>query len=211
MNGSQEQQPARSSLSRRRPGLVMGVVAVTLTLCASLVALALAAGGGVTVSSAANAKLGKQVVVDAQGRTLYVLQPETTRHLLCKSSECLKFWPPLTVHSSKTKLKAGPGVQGRLAILRRGNGVLQVTLGGLPLYRYSGDSAKGEANGQDIHSFGGTWHVLSARGATSPATSTSTTSTTPAAPTTPTTPATPTTPTTPAAPTTPSPTPGYGY
>src|SRR6202035_5215851 len=135
----------------------------TLMLFASLVALALAAGGGVTVSSATNTKLGKQIVIDAQGRTLYALQPETTHHLLCKSSACLKFWPPLTVHSNKTKLEAGPGVQGRLATLRRGNGVLQVTLGGLPLYRYSGDSAKGEANGQNIHSFGGTWHVLSAK------------------------------------------------
>jgi predicted lipoprotein with Yx(FWY)xxD motif len=98
-------------------------------------------------------------------------------HLLCKSSECLKFWPPLTVRSSKTKLLAGPGVHGHLAILRRSNGVLQVTLGGLPLYRYSGDQAKGEANGQGIHSFGGSWHVVSA--------------TSPATPTTPTKPSTP--------------------
>jgi predicted lipoprotein with Yx(FWY)xxD motif len=200
MNGSPEQQIVRSSQSRSGPGLIMAIVAVALVLFASLVALAPAAGGGVTVGSAANAKLGKQIVVDGQGRTLYVLQPETARHLLCKSSACLKFWPPLTVHSSKTKLEAGPGVQGRLATLRRSNGALQVTLGGLPLYRYSGDSAKGEANGQGIHSFGGTWHVLTAMGATSPAANTPTTPATP-----------PPAPTTPATPTTPSPTPGYGY
>jgi len=75
-----------------------------------------------------------------------------------------------------------------LAILRRSNGVLQVTLGGLPLYHYSGDHAKRQANGQNIHSFGGTWHVLSATSNTSPAA-----------------------PTTPTAPTTPSPTPEYGH
>jgi len=85
--------------------------------------------------------------------------------------------------------------------LRRSNGALQVTLGGLPLYRYSGDHAKGEANGQSIHSFGGTWHVLSATSSTSPAMPTPSTPTT-----TPSTPA-PTAP----APTTPTPTPGYGY
>ena len=68
MNGSPEQQQiARSSSSRRRPGLVMGIVAVTLMLFASLVALSLAAGGSATVSSAANAKLGKQIVVGAVG------------------------------------------------------------------------------------------------------------------------------------------------
>ena len=187
MNGSQEKL-ARSSRRWRPSGLVVAVVAVTLAFAVSLAAMALAAGGAITVGSASNSTLGKQIVVDAQGHTLYALSPETTHHLLCKSSECLKFWPPLTVRSRGTKLKAGPGVHGRLAILRRGNGVLQVTLGGLPLYHYSGDHAKGQANGQSIHSFGGTWHVLSATSTTSPA-----------APTTPTTP------------TTSSPTPEYGY
>jgi predicted lipoprotein with Yx(FWY)xxD motif len=135
---------------------------VTLAFAASLASVALAGGGAITVTSASNSPLGEQITVDAQGRTLYALSPETTRHLLCKSGTCLKFWPPLTVRSNKTKLKAGPAVHGRLAILRRSNGVLQVTLRGLPLYHYSGDHAKGEANGQSIHSFGGTWHVLSA-------------------------------------------------
>jgi predicted lipoprotein with Yx(FWY)xxD motif len=205
MTGSHEQQLTRgSSPSRRRPRLAVGITAVTLACCASLVAIALAARGGIVVNSASNTKLGEQIVVDAQGRTLYVLQPETTRHLLCKSSKCLKFWPPLTVRSSKTKLAAGPGVRGHLAILRRSDGVLQVTLGGLPLYRYSGDNAEGEANGQNIHSFGGTWHVLSAKGTTSPAPTTAPTPTTSS-------PSPPAAPTTPTAPTTPSPAPGYGY
>lgn len=232
MNGSQEQRTTRSSGHRRMHRLAVGITAAMLLFAGSLVALALAAGGSTTVSSISNAKLGEQLVVDAQGRTLYALSPETTHHLLCKSSECLKFWPPLTVRSSKTKLTAGSSVHGRLAILRRSNGTLQVTLGGLPLYRYSGDRAKGEANGQHIHSFGGTWHVLSATGGASPAAPT-----TPATPTTPgyaapeygttgtpapapapsTTPSyttpTSTTPTTPTytTPTTTSTTPGYGY
>jgi predicted lipoprotein with Yx(FWY)xxD motif len=186
MNGSQEQ-IVRSSRRWHPSGFVVGIAAVTLAFAASVAAMALATGGPITVSSASSSTLGEQITVDAQGRTLYALSPETAHHLLCKSA-CLKFWPPLTVRSSKTKLKAGPGVHGRLAILRRSNGVLQVTLGGLPLYHYSGDHAKGQTNGQGIHSFGGTWHVLSA-----------TSNTSPAAPTTPTTPSTP------------SPTPGYGY
>ena len=53
---------------------------------AALAALALAAGGSSTITSTSNAKLGEQLVVDAQGRTLYALSPETTHHLLCKSS-----------------------------------------------------------------------------------------------------------------------------
>lgn len=209
----------RSRLHRRNSGLVVGIAVVTTALAVALTAMALAAGGGVTVSSASSSSLSEQIVVDAHGRTLYVLSPETTHHLLCKNSECLKFWPPLTVRSSKTKLKAGPGVHGRLAILHRSNGVLQVTLGGLPLYHYAADHAKGEANGQGIHSFGGTWHVLPVSGSVTPATPALPTTPTTSTPTTP----TPTTPSTPATtpspapppttttPTTPSPTPGYGY
>jgi len=163
-------------------------------LLALLATVALGAGA-TTVKSAANSTLKETVVVNAQGRTLYALSPETTHHLLCKSSECLSHWPPLTVPSSKTKLKAGPGVHGPLGILRRSNGSFQVTLRGLPLYRYAEDHAKGQANGQGLESFGGTWHAVTGSASA-------------AAPMTPTTPSTPSAP----APTTPEPSyPGYTY
>ncbi len=187
-----QQQILRSHRRRRIPGTAVGGVAFALAVAVSFAAVALAAGSGATVGSALSSKIGKQIVVNPQGRTLYTLSPETTHHLLCTSSECQKFWPPLTVPSSKTKLKAGTGVQGRLGILRRRGGLLQVTLRGLPLYRYSRDHAKGQVNGEGIESFGGTWHAVSAQanaGSTMP-----TTSTPPAAPT-----------------MTPSTTPSYGY
>jgi predicted lipoprotein with Yx(FWY)xxD motif len=134
---------------------------VMLAVAAWFVAVALGAVS-TTVHSASNMKLGEQVVVNAQGRTLYTLSGETTGHLKCKSRECFAFWPPLTVPSRRTKLKAGPGVEGHLGILRRSNGKLQVTLRGLPLYRFASDHASGEANGEAIESFGGTWHALPA-------------------------------------------------
>jgi predicted lipoprotein with Yx(FWY)xxD motif len=160
MNNSHEQPLVRASRRRHTSGLMVVSAAVTAALALSFTATAL--GSGLTVTSASNSMLGQQIVVDVQGRTLYALSPETTRHLLCKSTECLAVWKPLTVRSIKIKLKAGPGVHGRLSILHRAKGVLQVTLGGMPLYRYAGDTTKGEADGQHIHSFGGTWHVLSA-------------------------------------------------
>jgi predicted lipoprotein with Yx(FWY)xxD motif len=163
MNDSPEQQVLRASRNRRVSRLAVGSAAVTAALA---LFAATALGGSLTVTSAPNSMLGKQIVVDAQGRTLYALSPETTHRLLCKSTECLTVWKPLTVHSSKTMLTAGPGVHGRLSILHRAKGVLQVTLGGLPLYHYAGDSTRGEANGEHIHSFGGTWHVISATGNT---------------------------------------------
>jgi predicted lipoprotein with Yx(FWY)xxD motif len=156
-------QTARSRRRGRPSSLVTFVALVTVAVVAMFAAMALASSSAApTVGSATNAKFEGKIVVDAHGRTLYALHPETTHRLLCKSSECLKAWPPLTVHSSKTKLVAGSGVHGHLGILRRSNGMLQVTLGGLPLYRFSGDSAKGTTNGEGIKSFGGTWHVISA-------------------------------------------------
>ncbi len=143
---------------RRRPALPAAAAVLALVLAASLAGMALASGGATV--KAGSSKLGR-IGVDVQGRTLYALSPETTRHLLCKTSECLKFWPPLTVRSTSTKLSAGAGLHGHLGLLHR-NGTLQVTLNGSPLYHYFGDHAKGQTNGQGIHSFGGTWHVLSA-------------------------------------------------
>jgi predicted lipoprotein with Yx(FWY)xxD motif len=135
------------------------MTALTLAFAGST---ALAAHLALTLGSASSATLGEHVIVSSQGRTLYTLSPETSRHLLCKSSECLHFWPPMTVGSSSTKLKNGPGVQGHLGLLRRSNGTFQVTLRGMPLYRYSQDRAKGDTKGQGIESFGGTWHAATA-------------------------------------------------
>lgn len=160
---------------RRRPRAWLALAAA-IAAAVAVAATALAAGSSLTLSSNANSMLGKPVVVNPQGRTLYRLSPETSRHLLCKSRECLTNWPPLTVKSANTKLKAGSGVKGKLGLLHRGNGTLQVTLNGLPLYRYAGDSAKGDVNGEGIESFGGTWHAVKASTSTS---TTPTTTTTP--------------------------------
>jgi predicted lipoprotein with Yx(FWY)xxD motif len=154
------------NVSSRRGGrptkLARRFLSLALVLAGSVGATALASAGALTIGSASNSSLGKRVVVNAQGHTLYSLNPETAAHLLCKSSECLKFWPPLTVSSTTTTLKDGPGVHGRLAILHRRNGLLQVTLRGMPLYRFSHDHAKGQVNGEGIESFGGIWHAVAA-------------------------------------------------
>jgi predicted lipoprotein with Yx(FWY)xxD motif len=138
------------------------LIALAALLAGTLAATAPAASSAVTLGSAANQAVGKPVVLSTAGRTLYALSPETSKHLLCKSAECFRVWPPMTVKSSSVKLKAATGVQGHLGILKRSNGMLQVTLRGLPLYRFSGDSAKGQSHGQGIESFGGKWHAVTA-------------------------------------------------
>ncbi len=153
--------PARR---HRRPLGAARVLVAGAALASSLAlaAIALAAKPGFVLSSSHSSKLGEQIVVDSHGDTLYALSPETVHHLLCKSKECLRFWPPLTVSSRKEKLKGGAGVKGDLGLLRRKHGVFQVTLRGMPLYRFSGDSAPGDTNGQGIKGFGGTWFAATA-------------------------------------------------
>lgn len=114
-----------------------------------------------TLKTSHNAKLGKTIAVDSTGRTVYVLKPETTHHLLCTSKTCLQFWPPLTVKSGKAKLSKATGIKGKLGVIHRG-GFFQVTLGGEPLYHFSEDKGKGQANGDGIKNFGGIWHVVAA-------------------------------------------------
>jgi predicted lipoprotein with Yx(FWY)xxD motif len=188
MSNSARSQTISSRPSAGRLSSPWRIAALTLVLLGSFAAAALAAGTSLTLGSASNSTLGKQVVINSQGRTLYTLSPETSKHLLCKSSECLQHWPPLTVGSGATKLKDGSGVVGHLGLLKRSNGTFQVTLRGLPLYRYVQDHAKGQAKGEGIESFGGTWHAVSAA-AGSPTSA----------------------PSAPMTPSTPAPTPSYGY
>ena len=154
-------------------------------LC-SLALAALAAGGlaGFALASTASPVLrttmistpNEVVLADGHGRTVYELSPETAHHLLCRSRACFEVWPPLTVKSRSVKLLAGHGVSGHLGLLRRSSGKLQVTLNGKPVYRYAAD-VKGEANGDGIMSFGGTWHTIRAAGSPPAPTMTTTTST----------------------------------
>jgi predicted lipoprotein with Yx(FWY)xxD motif len=162
MSDSARQQPVRAML-RGRGAAARAVCAagMALALGTALTGIALA-GAAATVGSASSSKLQERIAVSASGRTLYALSPETAGHLLCRSGACLRLWPPLTVPSRASRPAAGPGVHGHLGILHRGNGILQVTLRGVPLYRFSGDHGSGQTHGQGIESFGGTWHAVGA-------------------------------------------------
>jgi predicted lipoprotein with Yx(FWY)xxD motif len=149
-------------MPRTRRSISVLIAVIAGFAVAGLTGLALAKSSP-TLGAVHNATIGKTIAVDSHGLTVYELNPETTHHLLCsKANGCFKFWPPVTVSSAKTKLSAATGIKGKLGILHR-NGVFQVTLAGRPLYRFAGDASKrGKANGQGLHGFGGTWHVVTA-------------------------------------------------
>ncbi len=137
----------------------------------ALIALLVAGAAGVqaatkklTLKSESVSSLNSSVLAAPNGRTLYRLSPETSKHVLC-TTPCLKFWKPLTVRSKSTTVKLPSGIRGKIGFLARGK-KFQVTLKGRPLYTFVGDAATGQAAGQNIKSFGGTWHVLTVKTST---------------------------------------------
>lgn len=100
-----------------------------------------------------NAALGKEVLTNKSGRTLYSLSAEHGGTFICTGS-CLSIWHPLTVPTGVRPL--GPV---RLGTVSRSGIGTQVTYHGRPLYSFGGDTAKGDANGQGIQDVG-TWGAV---------------------------------------------------
>jgi predicted lipoprotein with Yx(FWY)xxD motif len=142
-----------------------GLLAITagLALTAVLALAASAAGASsrasMRVGASHSARLHETILVNSGGRTLYHLKPESARHIICTGA-CARLWPPLLVRSRATSLLASSGVHGRLSLVRRPDGKLQVALNGLPLYTFARDRRPGDVRGQG---FGGVWFVLAQR------------------------------------------------
>jgi predicted lipoprotein with Yx(FWY)xxD motif len=158
------------STRRQPPSWAAGLLAISAGLAlTALLALAASAAGASTratvrVGTTHSARLHETILVNPSGRTLYHLRPESAHHIICTGA-CTKLWPPLLVHSRSTRLIAATGVHGRLSLVRRPNGTLQVAFDGQPLYTFARDHRRGDVNGQD---FAGVWFVLPARASQRP-------------------------------------------
>jgi predicted lipoprotein with Yx(FWY)xxD motif len=99
---------------------------------------------------------GTTVLTNAKGFTLYSFAPDTPATSKCYGS-CAVYWPPVTGTAV-----ASPGVPGRVGTITRTGGSHQLTYNGHPLYTYIGDSAPGQARGNNINLNGGLWHQVPA-------------------------------------------------
>jgi len=105
------------------------------------------------------------VVVDGKGRTVYILTSAAKKNVPCSdASGCTGVWPDLALPSGTAAAKAGTGLDASLLGTKLSDGETYPTYNGYLLYEYTGDSASGQANGQGIKSFGGTWYTLNASG-----------------------------------------------
>lgn len=124
------------------------------------------AAAGVTIATADVAGFGTVLVNAKDGRTLYLLTSEQGGKLTCTDDNgCTKVWPDTELPDGVTAATAGKGVNASLlGTVKGSSGSLYVTYGGYPLYEFAHDTGPGQANGQAISSFGGTWYVVSAAG-----------------------------------------------
>jgi predicted lipoprotein with Yx(FWY)xxD motif len=112
-----------------------------------------------------------EVITTKAGRTLYALATftEKTGTFWCTGS-CLSTWIPLLTKGTPTA--AGDAMQSDLHFVKRAGIGDQVTYNGYPVYRYKGDSAAGQGNGEGLagpYGFGQVWNDLTPAGALHPA------------------------------------------
>jgi predicted lipoprotein with Yx(FWY)xxD motif len=97
---------------------------------------------------------GTTVLTNAKGFTLYSFAPDTPATSKCYGS-CAAYWPPVIGAAP-----ASPGVPGQVGTIKRTDGSQQLTYNGHPLYTYVGDSAPGQARGNNLNLNGGLWHEV---------------------------------------------------
>ncbi len=146
--------------------------ALAATVFAVAIFLAACGGGGGSDSSKGSSSSrgtamtvatkridGKNVLVDAEGKALYVSNQEAGGAVRCTGG-CLKFWEPLTIQGAQP---TGTVTGGALGALTRPDGKTQVTFNGGPVYRFVEDQS-GSVNGDGLDdAFDGqqfTWHVV---------------------------------------------------
>ena len=113
------------------------------------------------VLGVASTSLG-EVLVDAQGHTVYMLTADSAMHSSC-SSECLEYWPPVAGPASG-KVPSISGVSAKLGVTKATDGKSMLTANGWPLYTFASDAAPGDVTGEGVKSFGGVWYALTPAG-----------------------------------------------
>lgn len=103
----------------------------------------------------ATTSLGK-VVVDGQGRTVYMLTADHGGHSTC-STACLQYWPPVAPGKAS-------GLGAKVGATSTTSGGQTATVGQWPVYTYVGDQKPGDVTGEGIANFGGTWYAVSPNG-----------------------------------------------
>jgi len=155
----------RLNHGRRRPSLP------AIALAALLLAACGRSNGGTSLGGGSSSPSGTAlsvqtdlvsgigtVLANSAGLTLYHNTKEIGSTIVCTGG-CASFWPPVLVTGS---LPQDSGtIRGTFGTIMRPDGSTQLTINGMPLYTYMGDSAPGQASGQGIQ---GVWFAVTPSG-----------------------------------------------
>jgi predicted lipoprotein with Yx(FWY)xxD motif len=109
------------------------------------------AAGKTTVATASNATIGKTILIDSSGMTLYVWDNDKTAGKASCTGQCAAAWPPLEASGTPTY---GDGLTAAMFTTVTGaNGTKQLAVNGKPLYLWVNDKKAGDATGQGVNGF----------------------------------------------------------
>jgi predicted lipoprotein with Yx(FWY)xxD motif len=152
----------RPNHGSRRPSLpAIALAALLLAACGR--SSGTTSGGGSPSGTALSVQTDSvsgigTVLANSAGLTLYHNTRETGSTIVCTGG-CVSVWPPVLVTGS---LPQDTGmIKGTFGTIMRPDGSTQLTINGMPLYTYSGDSGSGQASGQGIQ---GVWFAVTASG-----------------------------------------------
>lgn len=137
----------------------LGAAALALAACGGSGSDGSSAGAGAPEAAAvseAETDLGP-VLVDADGLTLYGLTDDTDGVPTCDGA-CADAWPPVTLDAAELPAGVDPNL---FSVVERSDGSFQLKAGRWPLYRFAGDAAPGDVNGQGS---GGVWFAVAPDG-----------------------------------------------
>jgi predicted lipoprotein with Yx(FWY)xxD motif len=159
---------------------MMRITTPAMAISAALTIAACGGGGGGGGGSAAARTNGKvvatsdisgvgRVLVDRSGKPIYTPDQEASGKIVCATSGCTSFWMPVV--AGKQMPTDGSGT-GKLGVVKRPDGSMQLTANGRPLYTFSEDSpgkSTGDGFQDDFNGHHFTWHVVRAGGKTNAA------------------------------------------
>jgi len=115
-----------------------------------------AASSATVLKTAMNAKLHQNIVVDHNGKTVYIYKPNGTSTTSKVPAALKAVWPAVT--SMESTPTVGTGLSnGKTKV----NAQDQVSYNGQLLYTFSADTKPGDAMGQGL---GNVWYVLAPNG-----------------------------------------------
>ncbi|MFD4509503.1 hypothetical protein [Streptomyces sp. NPDC058457] len=115
----------------------------------------------VQLAAVTSAPLSAAHLININQAALYRFDDDTAHP--SKSSctgACAVKWPPVTIQEGGNVYLAGVNPK-EVGAIRRPDGQVQITVGGWPVYRFSGDSKPGDLNGQGLD---GKWFAVGPTG-----------------------------------------------